>query len=141
MFIRCPRQLLYIIICCFLCQQLFPTFFDSFSLFQRRPLKLIFSVDLLLPCSATLDTIHPGVDKSQHHFSKYFQNGTLTDFTIFTHCFCAHCTSFSFIFNTAFRSLPYSQKTDDYIVFRGRRTTKPLPPRNKRIFYFVFVGV
>ena len=34
------RQLLYNIMCCFLCQQLFSTFFNSFSLFQRRPLKL-----------------------------------------------------------------------------------------------------
>ena len=38
--ISCSRQLLYIIICCFLCQQLFQLFFNSFSLFQRRPLKL-----------------------------------------------------------------------------------------------------
>ena len=86
------QQLCYNIMCCKSCQQLFSTFFKSFSLFQRRHLNLIFSVDLLLPCSATLDNIHPGVDKSQHHFLLFFQNSTLTVFTIYIRCFCAICT-------------------------------------------------
>ena len=75
----------------------FFNFFDSFSLFQRRPLKLIFSVDLLLPCSATLDTIHPGVDKSQQHFSKYFQNGKINKTHNFRARNCGFCTNIIYL--------------------------------------------
>ena len=78
----------------------FQLFSILFSLFQRRLLKLIsVFVDLLLPCSATLDTIHPALDKSQHYFSNFFQNGTLTKTHNFVSCFCAFCI---FLFHKIF---------------------------------------
>ena len=114
------QQLCYTIICRKSCQQLFSTFFDSFSLFQRRPLKLVVFCWLLLPCSATLDNIHPGTNKSQQYFLIFFQNGTLTDFTFFICCFCAFCTIFLFcFFDTAFCRFPYSQETHCYLRFMG----------------------
>ena len=64
------QQLLYIITCCFICQQLFSTFFRLIFALSTKALKIrrFFSCSLL-PCSATLDNIHPIYDKSQQHFS------------------------------------------------------------------------
>ena len=87
------QRLFYIITCCFICQQLFSTFFDLFSLFQRRPLKHpAFSVVLLLPCSATSDNIHPLGDKSQQHFTKFFQTGRINKIHNFRLGICGFCT-------------------------------------------------
>ena len=96
----CLRQLCYIIMCSKLCQQLFSTFFDFVSALSKKALKthLCFIV-LLLPCSATLDNIHPGTHKSQHYFLKYFQKGILTNTHNFFLCFCAICT-YPFIYLT-----------------------------------------
>ena len=85
----------FIILSCvaFFVNNFFQLFLILFSLFQRRLLKLInVFVDLLLPCSATLDTIHLSIDKSQQYFSNFFQNGILTNTHNFKLCFCALCT-------------------------------------------------
>ena len=68
-------------------------FFDLFSLFQRRLLKqtailLLFS----LPCSATLDNIHPTYDKSQHYFFIFLRTDILTNSYNYTSAFYALCT-------------------------------------------------
>ena len=88
------RQLYYIIMCCFSCQQLFSTFFDFLFALSKKALKIhpVF-VDLLLPCSATLDTIHPAPDKSQHYFSNFFQNGKINKIHNFLFRNCGFCTN------------------------------------------------
>ena len=77
------RQLLYNIMCCFLCQQLFSTFFNSFSLFQRRPLKLAVFSCLLLPCSATLVNIHLPSTKVNNILQNIFKRASRPIRTIF----------------------------------------------------------
>ena len=56
LFVCVSQQLNHTIMSFKPCQQLFSTFFDSFSLFQRRPLKLtVFAVLLLSFATALLD--------------------------------------------------------------------------------------
>ena len=118
MFIYCAylfrsRQLLYIIMCYFLCQQLFSTFFDFIFALSKKALKTrLYFVDLLLPCSATLDTIHLSIDKSQQYFSNFFQNGILTNTHNLCACFCAFCTFSNF----------YPKLHAIYIIFYPIRT-------------------
>ena len=98
MFIYCAylfrsRQLLYIIMCYFLCQQLFSTFFDFIFALSKKALKTrLYFVDLLLPCSATLVNIHPCSTKVNNIFQTFFQKGTLTNTHNFLFLFCAVCT-------------------------------------------------
>ena len=90
---RLPQQLLYIITSYFLCQQLFSTFFDFIFALSTKALKThLCFVESLLPCSATLDNIHPVPYKSQQHFLLFFQNGVSTKTHNFFFCFCATCT-------------------------------------------------
>ena len=78
----------------FLVNNFFQLFLISFLLFQRRLLKLIsIFVDLLLPCSATLDTIHPTPDKSQQYFSNFFRNGKINKIHNFFLRNCGFCTN------------------------------------------------
>ena len=63
------RQLCYNIMCCFLCQQLFSTFFDFVFALSTKALKTHQCfVDLLLPCSTTLVNIHLGLTKVNNIF-------------------------------------------------------------------------
>ena len=69
------------------------TFFNFFRFIfalSKKALKTKpYFVDLLLPCSATLDTIHPTPDKCQQHFSKYFRTGISTKMHNYFSRFCA----------------------------------------------------
>ena len=96
-FVLLHQQLCYTIMCCKLCQQLFSTFFDFVLALSTKALKThLCFVELLLPCSATLDNIHPDIAKSQQYFSKFFQNGVLTKTHNFIFHFCAFCTLLQF---------------------------------------------
>ena len=89
------QQLVYIIMCCELCQQLFSTFFDSFLLFRRRHRKLIVLCCFLFVVVVrdSFVNIHPTEDKSQQLFLKYSQIGNITK----THNFILHfCASYTF---------------------------------------------
>ena len=90
--VSCSRQLLYVIMCYFLCQQLFSTFFNSFSLFQRRPLKLAVFQLFVVAVFSNFDNIHLTHDKSQHNFTNFFQTSILTNTHNFPFCFYALCT-------------------------------------------------
>ena len=68
------RQLCYNIMCCFLCQQLFSTFFDFVFALSTKALKTHqHFVDLLLPCSTTLVNIHPRSTKVNNIFQNIFK--------------------------------------------------------------------
>ena len=71
----------------------FQLFYFVFALSKKALKTKLYFVVLLLPCSATLDTIHPTHDKSQQHFSKYFRTGTLTKMYNYFSRFCAFCMS------------------------------------------------
>ena len=73
-YLFCLRQLCYNIMCCFLCQQLFSTFFDFVFALSTKALKTHqYFVDLLLPCSATLVNIHPSSTKVNNIFQTFFK--------------------------------------------------------------------
>ena len=72
--------------------QLFSIHFCSFEEGIENLSFYVVSCCLLLSCSATLDTIHLLIDKSQQNFFLNSQNGILTNFNNFCLFFCACCT-------------------------------------------------
>ena len=63
---------------------------------------------------------------SKWHFDWFYNFCTLFLCTLYIVLFL--------FFNTALFTLPWSQENDDYIVFRGRRTTNSLPLETKDSF-------
>ena len=94
-YLFCLRQLCYNIMCCFLCQQLFSTFFDFVFALSTKALKTHQCfVDLLLPCSATLVNIHPSSTKVNIIFKNIFKKAfwpirtiSISVFVHFAHLF------------------------------------------------------
>ena len=76
----------------FFVNNFFQLFFNSFSLFQRRPLKLAVFQLFVVAVFSNFDNIHLTHDKSQHNFTIFFQTSVLTKINKFYFCFCALCT-------------------------------------------------
>ena len=87
------RDSFYILSCVtFFVNNFFQLFFNSFSLFQRRPLKLAVFQLFVVAVFSNFDNIHLTHDKSQHNFTNFFQTSILTNTHNFPFCFYALCT-------------------------------------------------